>query len=101
MPIAKGVRIDRQGAEMTAISALAYLAAEPERLGRFLALSGLGPETIRTAARDPQFLAGVLDYIAGDEALLVDFAREAAIDPVDIGRAREIMASTRSQRKTP
>src|SRR5262245_47114491 len=72
-------RIDRQAAEQLAIQALAYLAGDPERLGRFLALTGLGPETIRAAAtsRDSQFLAGVLDHIAGDDGLLTAFAEHA------------------------
>ena len=52
-------RITREAAEALGIQALAYLAGDPERLGRFLALSGLGPETIRAAAHDPGFLAGV------------------------------------------
>lgn len=75
-----------------AVSALAFVAAEPERLGRFLAISGLGPDTIRAAARDPHFLAGVLEYVEADERLLVEFASEAGVDPMDIGRARRALA---------
>src|ERR1041384_2453293 len=52
--------LDREYAESLAVQALTYLAAEPERLGRFIALSGLGPEDIRIAAGEPGFLAGVL-----------------------------------------
>jgi hypothetical protein len=63
-------RIGREAAENMAVQALAYLAGEPEQLARFLALSGIGPDTIRSAAGDPQFLAGVLDYVAGEEKLL-------------------------------
>src|SRR5262249_36350748 len=51
------------GAGGLAVAALGFIAAEPERLGRFLALSGIGPDSIRAAAREPQFLAGVLDHI--------------------------------------
>ena len=49
----------RAAAESLAITALAFLAAEPERLGRFLALTGIGPESIRAAAHQPQFLLAV------------------------------------------
>ena len=54
-----------------AIQALSFIAADPERLGRFLAATGIGPGDIRAAAREPLFLAGVLDHITGDETLLV------------------------------
>jgi hypothetical protein len=85
----------REAAEMLAVQALTYLAGEPERLGRFLALSGIGPEAIRSAAHEPGFLAGILEHIAGDEALLKQFARAADIDPAQVGKARAALAGPR------
>ena len=52
--MAKSPRITMEIAEKLAISALSFLATDPERLGRFLAISGIGPEAIRTAAADPR-----------------------------------------------
>jgi hypothetical protein len=78
----------REAAESLAIQALSFIAGEPERLGRFLAISGIGPEQIRVAAQEPLFLAGVLDHIASDERLLMAFAAETGIDPAAIGKAR-------------
>ena len=78
----------REVAEALAIAALGYLASEPEHLGGFLAATGIGPDQIRNAARDPEFLSGVLDYFAGNEALLVAFAKDQDIDPNQIERAR-------------
>jgi hypothetical protein len=75
-------------AETVAIQALAFIAEEPERLGRFLAITGLGPDSLRQAARQPDFLASVLDHIMGDESLLVAFAAGAEIKPMDVGKAR-------------
>jgi hypothetical protein len=75
-----------------AIAALTFIAEEPERLGRFLALSGIGPESLRAAAREPGFLSGVLDYIVGDEPLLIEFAGHTGIDPEDVARARAALA---------
>ena len=49
---------------------LAFIAADPERLGRFLAATGIGPADIRAAAREPLFLAGVLDHLANNETEL-------------------------------
>ena len=51
--MAKGGRITREIAENLAIQALSFLAADPERLGRFLAITGIGPDAIRKAAVDP------------------------------------------------
>ena len=66
----------RDAAEMLAIEALAFLAGEPEELGRFLALAGIGAETLRSAAADPGFLAGVLDYLARRRAAASRLCRE-------------------------
>jgi hypothetical protein len=78
----------REAAEALAIQALSYIAQDGERLGRFLSLTGIGPGEIRTAAREPQFLVGVLDYLSGDEQLLTDFAREAGHAPTTVEAAR-------------
>jgi len=91
----------REAAEMLAVQALTYLAGEPERLGRFLALSGIGPEAIRSAAQEPGFLAGILEHIAGDEALLTEFASAADIDPAQVGTARAALAGPRWEREIP
>ena len=80
-----------EAAESLAIQALSFIAGEPERLGRFLAISGIGPEQIRAAAQEPLFLAGVLDHIASDERLLVSFATEIGIDPAAIAKARKAL----------
>jgi hypothetical protein len=78
----------REAAEALAIAALGYLASAPEHLGGFLAATGIGPDQIRGAAGDRDFLSGVLDYFSGDEALLIAFAKEQDIDPAEIERAR-------------
>ena len=81
-------RARRDAAQALAVAALAFLASEPEHLGGFLAATGIGPNEIREASRDPAFLGGVLDHLAGDEALLIAFARQQGIDPGDVERAR-------------
>lgn len=78
----------RRQAEELAIAALGYLARNPEEMERFLALSGIDPSAIRTAAAEPGFLLGVLDYVAGSEALLMSFAAETGVDPAAIAEAR-------------
>jgi hypothetical protein len=80
---------DNSHAETMAIAALGFLAAEPSRLERFLALSGLGPHNLRSAAADAGFLAAVLEYVAADERLLVAFAEQEGLAPAAVARARE------------
>jgi len=92
---------DREAAESLAIQALAYLAGEPERLGRFLALSGLGPEQVRRAAAEPGFLAGVLEYLSSDESLLLGFADHARVAPAQISRAQAALSDHRWEREIP
>ena len=79
--------LTQQAAEGLAIQALTFIAGDGERLGRFLATTGIGPAQIRAAAREPGFLIGVLDYLAGDERLLSAFAAETGVNPADIGKA--------------
>ncbi|SRR6266545_2153885 len=91
----------REAAESIAIQALNFLATEPARLGRFLALSGLEPAEIRAAAAEPGFLAGVLEHLGSDEALLVAFAAEAALAPADVDRARAVLTGRNWEREVP
>jgi hypothetical protein len=82
----------RESAESVAIQALAYLADDPEQLDRFLALTGIGPESLRDAAREPNFLLGVLDHLASDERLLHAFATQLEIAPEVVTKARDLLA---------
>jgi hypothetical protein len=81
----------REAAETLAIQALGFLAEEPERLGAFLSVTGIAHEDIRQAAREPGFLAGVLDHMLGDESLLMAFADSAGLEPASIARARHAL----------
>jgi Protein of unknown function (DUF3572) len=90
-----------QVAETVAIQALAFLAQEPTRLGRFLAETGLGPETIRSAAQDPSFLVAVLDFILNDEGLIDDFCSAQALKPRQLIAARETLGGPSWEREVP
>jgi hypothetical protein len=76
-------------AEAVAIRALDGLAASPERLGQFLSVTGLSPQSIREVASSPGFLAAVLDHVTADETLLREIAAEAGMTPEDFAMARE------------
>ena len=85
--------LDRAAAEDIAIKALTFLSGDPERLARFLALTGLGPETIRAAAGSPGFLKAVLDHVAGHEELLVGLAEAIGTRPETVVAARRLLAT--------
>ena len=88
-------------AEGLAIQALTFLAGEPERLGRFLAATGMGPAEIRAASAEPGFLAGVLEYLASDDRLIAAFAAETGRDPGDVARAHEALGGEPWEREVP
>ena len=75
--------------ETLALQALTFLAADEDRLTRFLGLTGIAPETLRQIAHDPAGLGAVLDYLLGWEPLLLDFAAEIDVNPEAIARARQ------------
>jgi hypothetical protein len=87
-----GTGLNRDDAERMAIQALGFLAADEERLERFLALSGLDPGGLRAAAAAPGFLAGVLDHVCADEPALLAFAAEARLAPEAVARARALLS---------
>ena len=91
----------RASAETLAIAALNFLAAEPERLGHFMALCGIGPDELRAAATEPNFLAGVLDHIGSDDSLLIAFASQENLKPEAVMRAASALGGGVWERDTP
>ena len=77
-----------------AASALSFLAADPERLNRFLSLTGLGPHNLRAAAEDPAFHASVLEYMLADEELLLRFAADSDLGPEKIALAHQALGGS-------
>lgn len=71
-----------------AIGVLAFLAADDDVLGQFLATTGIGPSDLRSRAEDPTLLAAVLDYLLRDEKLLLRFCSETGTAPEMPARAR-------------
>ncbi len=84
----KRSEIGYEEAEQIAIEGLQFVASDMELLGRFLAATGLGPETLRDAAADPTFLAGILEFLMSDESVLLSFLETRRIRPTMIAAAR-------------
>jgi hypothetical protein len=87
----ESLRPTLEEAEIIALKGLAFLAADPERLSRFLALSGVSPGDVRAATADRRFLAGILDHLLQDESLLLTFAADEDLDPRLPAPAAEIL----------
>jgi hypothetical protein len=75
-------------AEAVALRALAYLAGDEERFHRFLLSTGTTPADVRRRAGEPDFLSGVIDHLLTDDALLIAFAEDAALEPSAVVAAR-------------
>ena len=80
-------RMTRATAEEIAARALLFLAGESDRLGRFIAETGLDPATLRSRMRDADALAAVLGHVLADESALLAFAANAGLRPEDVARA--------------
>lgn len=88
----KPASISREAAEALAIEGLAFIAAEPARIERFMTLSGLSLANLREAAASSGFLAAVLEYLSAEEDLLLAFAANRGRDPELIIKAREMLS---------
>jgi Protein of unknown function (DUF3572) len=97
----KPVHNPREVAEIVAIQALSFVAGDPERLGLFLAESGIGPETLRTAAADPRFLVSVLDFVMRDDATVKAFANASQLHPTNIAAAHQALNDPQWERDVP
>lgn len=101
LPMKQVPQLTRDRAEALAIQALTFIAGDAERLGRFLAVTGIGPAEIRKAAGEPGFLAGVLEYMTSDDRLIGAFADETGINAADVDKARDTLAGTPWERELP
>src|SRR6266550_5138959 len=89
--MAKHTLHSRENAEILAVQALTFIAEDSDRLAGFISSTGIAPPAIREAAKDPDFLSGVLEHMLGDENLLIAFADSAGIDPAGVARARQVL----------
>jgi len=97
----KPVHNPREVAEIVAIQALSFVAGEPGRLGLFLAETGIGPETLRTAAADPKFLASVLEFVMRDDATVKAFAEVSNLHPTNVAAAHQALCDPAWERDVP
>ena len=87
--------MNQEAAEILALQALAFLAADERGLEGFLRMSGLDPDELRERANEHNLLAAVLDYLMGDEKLLLAFTAEYGCPDDAPRRARTILSAER------
>ena len=97
----KPVQNPREAAEIVAVQALGFIAGDPQRLGAFLAETGVGPQSLRAAATDPQFLVSVLDFVMRDDATVKAFATASELHPTNISAARQALSDPAEERDVP
>jgi hypothetical protein len=71
------------------LRALGWVLSDGPRADRFLALTGLTPDTLRAGLGDPAVLGAVFDFLANHEADLVAAAEALDIRPDKIMSAGE------------
>lgn len=64
-----------------ALNALGWVLSDPDRASRFLSLTGLTPDSLRTSLAEPSTLAGVIEFLCAHEPDLVAAADALGIRP--------------------
>ncbi|WP_430463449.1 DUF3572 domain-containing protein [Tabrizicola sp.] len=81
--------IGQETAEMLALQALGWLLGQPEELGGFLAASGAATDDLARLARDPLFLAALVDYLLETDARVLACTSDLGLPPTALGEARQ------------
>ncbi|WP_051929181.1 DUF3572 family protein [Thermopetrobacter sp. TC1] len=71
---------DRETAQVLALRAVEWLLRDPYRSGRFEASTGMPLLALKEQLDDDATLAAVLEYLLGDESLLLSFVADMDIE---------------------
>ena len=75
-------------AEALALTALAATLTDARRAERFLTLTGLSPDGIRSRLTDRTLLAACITFLEGHEPDLIAVAKEVGVSPERLLSAR-------------
>jgi hypothetical protein len=84
--------VTQDAAATLALQSLGFILADAARAERFLALTGLTPEILRTGANRTDMLVAILDFLLGHEPDLLLCAGDLGIAPGKIGAARAALS---------
>jgi hypothetical protein len=83
--------INVESAEVVALQAFEFIASSDEQLERFMTTSGFDPGSLGQLVQTRHGLAGLLDYLCGDESLLLAFCETANIGPQMPAQAQAVL----------
>ncbi|MEM1194785.1 MAG: DUF3572 family protein [Pseudomonadota bacterium] len=75
-----------------ALSALAWILEDADRAHRYLDLTGLHPDALRSGLGDKAVLASCLEFLASYEPDLIRAAEALAVTPEELISARQDLA---------
>ena len=75
------------------MAALGWLLQDEDRAERYLALTGLDPDSLRAGLGDPQVLASSLDFLANYEPDMLRAAEALAVTPEELITARKDLSA--------
>jgi hypothetical protein len=79
----------QETAETLALQALGWLLSQPEELGGFLSASGAAPGDLAHLARDPVFLAALVDYLLETDDRVLACTKDLGLPATALGEARQ------------
>jgi hypothetical protein len=79
----------QEAAETLALQALGWLLSQPEELGGFLSASGAAPQDLAQLARDPVFLAALVDYLLETDDRVLACTKDLGLPATALGEARQ------------
>jgi hypothetical protein len=80
-----------ENAEILALEGLGWLAGEEDGIQRFLNQSGIDAAALRDAAGSPGMGVAILDFLLGNEDLLLRFCESASLSPRQLHGARHCL----------
>lgn len=80
--------IGQESAEIVALQAFGWLASQPDDLGAFLNASGAAPSDLPRLARDPHFLAALVDFLLETDERVLACTAALNLPPTALGEAR-------------
>ncbi|KEO52878.1 DUF3572 domain-containing protein [Thioclava pacifica] len=81
----------QESAQILAIRALGWMAAQEGLIEGFLSVSGASVEDLRAQAQDSDFLAGVLDYLLMEDRWVLDCSSDLGEAPEAFMQARAVL----------
>ncbi len=90
-------KLSLEDAEGIALQGLTFLVGDPQRLVRFLSLTGLSPNELKGFGSDKGLQMALMDYLLGDESLLLVFTAEHGLSPDSMAPAYELLAKAAGQ----